>query len=263
VPSHCKLVGPWGQNQRIVGRVRRDLDDAPPTRNGWCVLATHPTKLVKEPSPSQRGDLMRSLSLSLRSLVALVVIVAIDLAMTLTAIRAAELGSYVHGEMAPEVFVLGVPLMAGLLVAYLVIMLWGLVRRASVIPFLSGLRSSAGPRYSFISHVSSGPTVGPIWFHATSTACYRPSSPFAEIRSNLTDSCNGDRCSHRLAADVVYCSDRWHVEQSIQDQSRNPATTGRVRRVLDDGGWPGFGCHGFRIRNLWTGPDLHWFRSAR
>ena len=81
---------------------------------------------------------MRSLKLSLRSLLAFVVIAALDMAMTLAAIRAADLGSYTHGEMAPEVFVLGVPLMAGLLFAYLVTMLWALCRNGECPAFLFG-----------------------------------------------------------------------------------------------------------------------------
>jgi hypothetical protein len=81
---------------------------------------------------------MRALRPSLESLLTFVAIAAVDLAMALTAIRAAHLGSHTHGEMAPGVFVLGVPLMTGLLVAYLVIMLWGLWQRGECHAFLVG-----------------------------------------------------------------------------------------------------------------------------
>ena len=84
---------------------------------------------------------MRSPGLSLRSFGALVLIAAGDFAMTLAVIHAADLGSNVHGELAPEVFVLGVPLMGGLLVAVLTIMPWGLWRRGECHAFLVGFES--------------------------------------------------------------------------------------------------------------------------
>jgi hypothetical protein len=81
---------------------------------------------------------MRSLRFSLGSLLAFVVIAAVDLAMTLTAIGVTDLSEHVHGDIGPKVFVLGVPLMAGLLLAYLVIILWGLRRRGECHAFLVG-----------------------------------------------------------------------------------------------------------------------------
>ena len=84
---------------------------------------------------------MRSLRSSLGSLLAFVVIAAVDLAITLSAIRVTNLSESVHGEIGPKVFVLGVPLMAGLLLAYLVIMLWGLYRRGECDAFLLGFEA--------------------------------------------------------------------------------------------------------------------------
>ena len=81
---------------------------------------------------------MRRPRVRLGSLLAFVAIVACDLAFTLTVIDAGMIGSYSHGEIGPTVFVLGVPLMAGLLVGYFLVMLCGLWRRGESHPFLVG-----------------------------------------------------------------------------------------------------------------------------